>query len=58
LNVNFPNQDMLNMTLLHTWYPTHRRSQGSPGSHCPPKNFRISSHFVLWEVVSHTNYCC
>ena len=32
----------------------HRRSQG--GAH--PPIFRISSHSVLWEVVSQRKYCC
>ena len=32
----------------------HRRNQGA----IPPQIFSISSHFVLWEVVSLTKYCC
>jgi len=36
----------------------HRRSQGAQGSHGPRKIFRISGHFVLWEAVSQTKYCC
>ena len=36
----------------------HKRSQECLRSHDLPKIFRISSHFVLWEVVSQTEYCC
>jgi len=32
----------------------HRRSQGEPRGRWPPKMFKTSSHFVLWEVVFQT----
>jgi len=35
----------------------HRRNHGVPGRNTP-QIFSISSHFVLWEVLSQTNYCC
>ena len=33
----------------------HRHGQTGP---FPPKNFRMCRHFVLWEAVSYTRYCC